>query len=98
MDGAGRARLELAKDALSALLGRLRATDGFGLATFTREGRVIQDLRAVSQLDLEQLLVFDVFSWFIYSFTITCFYLFIHVFFVYCRCFFNSFQCFSLDF
>ena len=60
MDGAGRPRLALAKDALSALLGRLRAADGFGLATFTREGRVIQELRAISQLNLEELLALKV--------------------------------------
>jgi len=43
-------RLDLAKDALLALVARLRGDDRFGLATFTREGHVVQQLTYVSEL------------------------------------------------
>ncbi|CAE7270976.1 Uso1 [Symbiodinium sp. KB8] len=43
-------RLDLAKDALLALVERLRGDDRFGLATFTREGHIVQPLTYVSEL------------------------------------------------
>jgi len=49
-------RLNLAKEALRALITRLRADDRFGLATFTREGHVLQPLTQAMDLseDLQE--------------------------------------------
>ncbi|CAK9050205.1 unnamed protein product [Durusdinium trenchii] len=59
VDGALRSggvpRLALAKDALMALLPKLRPDDRFGLATFSNEGRVIQPLTFVSILQQDEL-------------------------------------------
>lgn len=49
-------RLELAQQALGALLPRLRREDRFGLATFTTEGRVLQSLAQVVDIDQAELL------------------------------------------
>ena len=43
-------RLALAKSALLSLVPRLRADDRFGLATFTRQGHVVQPLIHVSEM------------------------------------------------
>lgn len=48
-------RLTLAKNALSSLLRKLRSGDRFGLATFTRQGSVVQQLVRIELLDVEDL-------------------------------------------
>ena len=63
VDGALRSggvpRLALAKDALMALLPKLRPDDRFGLATFSNEGRVIQPLTFVSILQQDEPLSWE---------------------------------------
>ncbi|CAJ1410018.1 unnamed protein product [Effrenium voratum] len=55
--GSGGPRLQLAKEALRALLtGPLQPQDGFGLATFTSSAEVLQPLTRRQDLDLETLL------------------------------------------
>eukprot|EP00931_Biecheleriopsis_adriatica_P006193 TRINITY_DN107641_c0_g1_i1.p1 TRINITY_DN107641_c0_g1~~TRINITY_DN107641_c0_g1_i1.p1 ORF type:complete len:557 (-),score=95.87 TRINITY_DN107641_c0_g1_i1:91-1671(-) len=49
-------RLQLATGALSQLLPQLRPDDRFGLATFTHEGRVVQPLARVQDLNQGELL------------------------------------------
>ncbi|CAJ1336903.1 unnamed protein product [Effrenium voratum] len=51
----GPSRLALAKQALLALLLKLREEDGFGLATFTRTGSVVQPLLRRRNLQMDQL-------------------------------------------
>lgn len=48
-------RLSLAKSALKALLPKLRSDDRFGLATFTRQGTVVQPLVEMDSLDMAQM-------------------------------------------
>eukprot|EP00927_Polykrikos_kofoidii_P016880 TRINITY_DN17662_c0_g1_i1.p1 TRINITY_DN17662_c0_g1~~TRINITY_DN17662_c0_g1_i1.p1 ORF type:complete len:542 (+),score=90.94 TRINITY_DN17662_c0_g1_i1:90-1715(+) len=54
-DSVIKTRLTLAKEALCALLNKLRDDDRFGLATFTNVGSVVQTLDFVSTLDLNGL-------------------------------------------
>jgi Mg-chelatase subunit ChlD len=48
---AGQSRLDLAKHALQALFPRLRSDDRFGLATFNNQGKAVQTLDFVSNLE-----------------------------------------------
>jgi len=51
----GTSRLSLAKDALMALIQRLRPDDRFGLATFNNEGHVVQPLSLAAELQHDEL-------------------------------------------
>lgn len=50
----GTSRLSLAKDALMALIQRLRPDDRFGLATFNNEGHVVQPLSLAAELQPDE--------------------------------------------